>query len=260
MTSYHRLDDIVKTKARLQERLVQMTSSYISKYMRTLFDSSASLKDFQTKLLEIADMDNDRIKKEKETAKFVKWCDKNGLGDPGDLLKRIVEFYVDSMLYKYSYTHSAGGSRGAIQKSVKLVKMFYKSLRTMSRHFYYAPKASKSDLSGYIHHVKRVVEDMMPFKMVSELIRENRSDSEQGFVPYNYSRGHESSIIEDSSSHHEDHHQNSKTQDRELRYISSDEIVNEYYQSESEIEREHLRASGQKEEKNVRHIEFKIKS
>lgn len=249
------IDEISRLKKRNEERLLQMMSSYLNKYVRLLYEESSSLKDFQTKLLDVATMDEGR--KEKETAKFVKWCDKKDLGSPDKLLRAIVDGYVSLVLYKYKGRLDTRNLR-LLDDKVKLSKLWYKSLRGVAKYYYSNPKTSKSDITIYNAVVVKLIDDMMPFRLVLEWMKDfesHESENAQRFVSYNFHNSKDS-----KSEHSESHHTTPKSlseRGHELKYISSDEIVNEYYQSESEKEREHLRASGERDEKNVKYIEFK---
>lgn len=259
-------DDLKKQKHRDQERLIKMTSDYLIKWIKTVEGETKSLREFQMRLFEVAKMDAER--KRKEASRFKRWCEKRDYACPEKLLRKVVDGYIQLMTYNNN-THNK--RYNPLKVKVDLQKMLYKSLRRVAKYYYENPKASNRDVSPYvISRVTTIIEDMMPFNTVLEWMeKENeRGDDSQSFIAYNYDHDHENNNDNDNENHKRNRitlssspsgkikEKDAETDDR-LRYISSDEIVNEYYQSDSEKEREHLKESGQNEENNVKVIDLK---
>jgi hypothetical protein len=222
---------LIDKKNKIEKELTNMLSTYLYKYIKHIYgkvsDSKSKYPDFQRRLLSISDWSNNTI--EKEYKKFLKWCYKKYKLSQTDLEYMFKDFILITVKI--------------ITKSIlnldeypKLQNMYYKSLKKFSRFYYENPKEIK-DFDSNDDHLKSIIKHKLstfiPIKQVVNIL-ESIENQDKSDVSYDFDD--EKKTL---SEEYDNRSKNSKLivekinsdGENDLRYISSDEFNNEYYQS-----------------------------
>jgi hypothetical protein len=256
MTTFN---NIVKTRISIEHSVVSVLSTYVGKYVRKLFfnlpPSKMLYTNFQKTLVEVAEWDDKR--KLKEYKKFSRWCETKKDITAFDLEKnfhQLIVLYIQMMLHKYRDGYES------VKKDYvfpSLQSLFYKTLKKAARYFYENPKVTRDDKTIFETITRDVIEKYMPLTEVLNYIS-SVDETTSSVVEYNFDK----SVSSEKRSRTKSHVSGADKLIIEkepscksgLRYISSDEFNNEYYQSESDKERELHEQVGESADEEVRHI------
>lgn len=232
-----------KEKNRSQELLCKVFASYLEKYMRKLYTSIArsqdkeetksELREFQKCLSEIAKWEEHKQKREYK--KFLKWVMKRYDLTELDLqsyLEKVITFSVMIVLHKYNQKAVLEKIK---YKSTNPQDLFYKAIKAVARLYYESPNKVKEDSRDpTINTIDSIIYNFIPLNKVFEMMEEC-DGTEDSVKSYKYSKNDSSEsepkevavVLEKSSGSQREY-------GGKLEYVPSEEIYNEYYQSDNE--------------------------
>ncbi len=250
------LSELVKEKTKNQEQLCVILKAYTSKYIckvyKRIFDekhrTSKTLRMFQKALREIAVWDIDKQKHEYK--KFLKWCMKKYDITEIDLqtiIEKTMMFSIQILLYRYDPQLIDDEVRyyGTEPRDV-----LYSCMKRVARYFYENPKDIEEKENDLHELIESSIHTFIPMKQIMNIIQEtNRDEKVSKCDSYDIDNTSESSVIDKKTQLIVE---KSEEAEDDLKYVSSDEVYNEYYYSEDDLE--------QKQSTNtddVKHINIK---
>jgi len=262
MTGGDRLRDMIACKSEYQSKLIYTIGLYCDKYIRKIWkrledeykthNNPRIVRKYLSVLRDIPDWSYERIYKEYK--KFSKWCYKKA-GTSEEKLQRLfdqhINYCIQIMTRGYAQEHvDKVMSRMRIPK---LKDLFYKSLKRIARAYYETTGTTEQfdiiDKRHIEHLVDTLLHTFVPVESVIALIErgELREDSD-----YYYDFDSPKSPNRTSTSRNSKRRVSVTGSDKEyrtsehgseinrggLRYVPSDDIYNEYFLSDQEIEPE----------------------
>lgn len=221
------------SKKNNSEKIVtHIFTRWCDKVMYKMFEESVDSKSFQRKLLDIAKWrDNDITYSYR---KFRKWLKKRGpkkIYSERELEKVFAEYIVSSLKCLCDNTKIV--ETVLTERSLPTIDdIYYKCIRRIARHLYDHPKLLKDKSSDDVYSelfkiTKTLLLKFIPFKRLLEEMELHKRENEDKLHSYNFDKI--------GNSEGEDHHRhtilsrNSSTTQNTLRYFSSDEFENDYY-------------------------------
>lgn len=195
----------------LLEELTTLMCTYCIKYMNSLYRSSKNVKYFQKFLLGITKWDDRNI--QKEYKKFLKWTNKRGVQN----FETQLNIYINRKIYSLS--------KQSLDIDIDYIKTFHKCIKRIAKVYYKNPKDifSISEKSLF-KIIQNTIRSLIPLQKVFEIIQNKDNSSVHSYkIDYNNSINLSDTI---------DNYINSNDVDNiQLKYIPSDCIINEYYES-----------------------------
>lgn len=257
--------NLIDKKNKKERELANILSKYLYKYIKHIFNkiddeqSSKSLyPDFQKRLLSISMWSSNTI--DKEYLKFLKWCNKKynvKQNEMEDLFKQYINLTIQIITKTPLNSYDIPSD---------LKNLYYKSLKKIARLYYENPKSIKEECD--INDLKTIILNKMtsfiPMKDILDILEtvENQKDSN---VSYNFNENSKSEKSGISITGKEkliikkDNTNNSISTNRKsnsLRYISSDEFQNEYYNSDDDKQNNNIDKKQEPDLENIKHIKI----
>lgn len=248
------LTELISSKRELQKKLIDIISNFISKYIIKLHahaqDQKSPTKTFQQSLVDIAIWTDDDIVHQYK--KFIKWSSRKYNTNEDDMqhdLHMIISMLVRMMLYKYDYESVLTG-----YTMPSLQYFFYKSMTRVARYYYENPSlASQPGIETKVSDlVCSTLNKALPLKDIFKYI-ETIQDDTSANIPYDFQK---------ETTSHDDSQQDNKVplivekkeiddnnDDKDLKYVSSEELYKEYYMSEND--EPNTKPNGEPEERHI---------
>lgn len=209
--------------------LVELLSTYATKYMRKVWNDIKHVEDgkfrlFQKELVKVSTWSDS--KKEKEYMRFAKWCMKRRSPmSENDIQCAFDNIIIDSVKLLL-------GKNGSydIYDNNDIHDLFYRCIKRFSRLYYEKPErvVDTENKKDAFELTKTVINSFIPLQKVLKIIEQEKSISS---VSYDFDKSQEKDvkvnvIVEKQEA--------SVPEKLELRYVSSDEVYKEYYQSDED--------------------------
>lgn len=238
--------------------LVDTVSKYCQKYMKKLYENVENSyppesqkrvqREYQKCLLSVADWSE--YKKGKEFAKFLKWCQKSKKcteQELSDNLNLCVINTISLILNKHSLNDTYTSS------PVDLQQFVYKCLKRSSRMCYEDLEFKDLEPPAFEDIVNSLLYKQVPLKNVLEFIeKHNQNTKEYNFDKTDTEKSH---VKEHDGNNNADADADGEDDGQGLRYMSSDEFYNEYYNSDDSGNQEKIsKKSDDSLQQEVKHI------
>jgi hypothetical protein len=280
------LSVLVNSKEESEKVMTDTLQQYIGKYLRKVRisiltevspkvktklegDSKSSIKEFQKMLLSMARWSDSKVAR--EYSKYVKWCKNYGYKEQQlqSHFDNVVTLSSQIMLYKYKSNLNYEPSSMQV--------LFYKCLKRIARHYYENPRAvehskdSKIERDILASFVTTSLNSFIPLDTIFEIMQE---EEEKNGTEFSYDFNKKSQVLDSSENNLEKGNEryrelvvekeSTRSHSREggLRYLSSDDFNNEYYNSDDAVDNDKQnREEVKKEIDEVKHIKVpKLKS
>ena len=256
------LNVLVKSKEESEKIVTNTLQEYIGKYMRKVYktivdeDSKSSVrcfKEFQKVLLTMARWSD--LKVTREYGKYVKWCKNNGY------IEELVQMQFDNIITLSSQIMLYKFNSNLTYESFSLKVLFYKCLKRIARHYYELPKTvhkskeSQSEKDILVSYIMTNINSFIPLDKIFEIMQEE----EENEMSYDFNKSISENNIETLK---KNRFIVEKESTRSLRYLSSDDFNNEYYNSDNSDNCDGMQREAVKEiEDDVKYINVpKLKS
>jgi hypothetical protein len=228
------IDKLVTTKKEYQYKLNQVLQKYFIKYMNKLYSELHSYKDFQYELLKISEWSDNKIKKEYN--KFLKFTDKKFDLSENELSKILDIIFGINLKIMTSLFNE-------IELNIPHFNIFWlKCLKRIGKYYYENPKESLSTPNTTIlnESIDYMIQKYIPLKDIInsthkelEYYNFNNIDTTHNS---NYSNRSNSNYSNSNHSNHSNKHLDVSLESTQhsLQYIKSEDFENEYYNSDTE--------------------------
>jgi hypothetical protein len=239
--------DFMEKKEQLQDTLVTLIVKYCKKYMKKKYleldaDQTGSkrvLRKFQKELTYISSWKDSKI--DREYAKFRKWhVSKLEVSE-----QEIHDTFNNIILLSIQILTNNQHSTNVITTTLSSKDLFFKSIKRIARFYYENPSViiSDEDEDSILRDlIESLIHTFVPLQKIMSQIQEH--SQRESFVSYDFNKHNSSTngnerdekrlVIEKQKTSSEGHGHGLEYEDHGLRYIGSDEMYNEYYESDDE--------------------------
>lgn len=241
--------------------LTHVFTRWCDKLTYKMFEESVDSKSFQRKLLDIAKWRDDDIAY--SYRKFRKWLKKRGpkkVYSERDLEKVFAEYIVSSL--KCLCENEMIVKTVLAERSLPTIdEIYYKCIRRIARHLYEHPKMFKDGSFDDVYNelfklTKTLLIKFIPFKRILEEMELYKRTNEDNLHPYDFGNmKHTDNTTENRESKAS---KSSLTTHNTLRYFSSDEFENDYYNPDIEKAIEGDGAGGEGGDEKIKQIDMRI--
>lgn len=242
--------------------LTHIFTRWCDKVTYKMFEESVDSKSFQRKLLDIAKWRDDDIAY--SYRKFRKWLKKRGpkkIYSERELEKVFAEYIVSSL--KCLCENEMIVKTVLTERSLPTIdEIYYKCIRRIARHLYEHTKMFKGGSFDDVYNelfklTKTLLIKFIPFKRLLEEMDLYKRANEDNLHPYDFGNmKHTDNTTENGES--KSTSKNSGATHNSLRYFSSDEFQNDYYNPDTEKEIEGDGARGEGGDDKIKQIDMRI--
>lgn len=242
------LNGLISDKKRLEKKIVDVYSEYCYKYIKKLYSYANNIKskirEYQSSLVKISEWSDSKINREHN--KYLKWVNKKynyKQSELEDILNKFILYTIRIVINKYNVDLL---KQFINFESINLQEFFYKCLKRTARFYYENPKyIENSKFSKEIDNIiLSVLHSYIPLQEILSFIEKNK-DREDVLYPYDFNKFSDESkssntytiksipkktiVIEKRD------HDDKETDKSGLYYISSEQLDNEYYNSDKSV-------------------------
>jgi hypothetical protein len=229
------MDEIIEKKQKYENNIKSIFEVYVGKYIRKLYEYARDEKGFKKVLIDIASWDE--LKIAKEYNKFLKWVEKkhkSGEAEIKNILDNVIMYSIRLMVNKYDTEVIA---KLIEFESTNPERFFYKCMKRASRYVYENPKSVLGNLN-LESVIVSVIYEFLPIQKIIKLLevtKEQESDKS-----YDFNKTFTSENGSDKESDVKSKKEliiDKETTSQELQYVASEDLINEYYDSDGESDK-----------------------